>query len=507
MNCRLPIYMLLALAVPGFIASCNSDDDNKDESGQEVVITTSLAVNSFSLEKNDEVLANLDSVFFTIDLDRALVYNADSLPKGTDVSKLVVNIGLPTVSEATLSYTDVAGEQHSIDYLTTKTDSIDFSGNSVKLHLVSYNQVDSRDYEIKINVHKMVPDSLYWDKAAMRKLPTTLSAPAEQRTVELGDEVLCFTRSEQGACVASASDPSGAWNYTQVTMPANMLIGSITATEDALYAVTSAGELLVSSDKGGTWNNTSSKMTHIYGGYENKVVGVRKSDDGKYYHCTYPATTESEVSADFPVAGTSQAVTYSNKWSSSPLMIVCGGAVAGGTLSGSTWGYDGAQWGCLSSTGLPEAEGICLVPYYTYKVSAQWVATLHSTLIAIGGKLTSGECQDKVYVSIDRGLHWRVADRCMQLPDYMEPSSYAQSVVRSARLTVTRSAGAGSDWKDMSVNGLPVWYRGSQTRAVTPITEWDCPYVYLFGGDTAHHGLNASVWRGVINRMTFKPLQ
>ena len=29
---------------------------------------------------------------FTIDLERALIYNADSLPKGTDISRLLVTL-------------------------------------------------------------------------------------------------------------------------------------------------------------------------------------------------------------------------------------------------------------------------------------------------------------------------------------------------------------------------------------------------------------------------------
>ncbi len=501
MKCKLYIYMLLAAVLPGALMSCNSDDEDGDSSAEEVVITSSVGITSFSLGKDDKVLANLDSVFFTIDLANAVVYNADSLPKGTDVSKIVVNIGLPSVSAATLEYNNAAGEKESVDYLVSPLDSIDFSHGNVKLHLVSYNEVDTRDYELKINVHKMVADSLYWDRAAVRPLPTTLASPEEQHTVDLGDKVLCFTRSSEGSCVTAAEDPSGEWSNKVSHIPADVLLNSITATNDALYAVTSAGALTVSVDEGVNWNATGAHMTHILGGYENRVVGVREAG-GKYYHVTYPATTESVVSADFPVAGTSQAVTYRTEWSSQPLMIVIGGATTSGALTGSTWAYDGTGWGCLSATGLPEAEGMCLVPYFSYLVSNQWVATRHATLLAIGG-FAKNSAQTKVYISVDRGLHWRVADKCMQLPDYFPAVSYAQSVVRFTKVTETK---AGGLWREMPVNGLPVWYVGSETRAIVPITEWDCPYVYVFGGDTSS-GLNVNVWRGVINRMTFKPIQ
>ncbi len=36
---------------------------------------------------------------------------------------------------------------------------------------------------------------------------------------------------------------------------------------------------------------------------------------------------------------------------------------------------------------------------------------------------------------------------------------------------------------------------------------WDCPYIYLFGGfGSEGEVLNDSVWRGALNRLTFKPI-
>ncbi len=45
------------------------------------------------------------------------------------------------------------------------------------------------------------------------------------------------------------------------------------------------------------------------------------------------------------------------------------------------------------------------------------------------------------------------------------------------------------------------------SRASTAITSWDCPYIYMFGGESANGDINTSVWRGVVNRLEFKPLQ
>ena len=58
--------------------------------------TSTLAVSHIpesNIKPNSKLLANLDSVFFTIDLNRGLIFNADSLPKDTKITKLVPNIG------------------------------------------------------------------------------------------------------------------------------------------------------------------------------------------------------------------------------------------------------------------------------------------------------------------------------------------------------------------------------------------------------------------------------
>ena len=65
--------------------SCNSDSDSSDSE----VIYGSTQVKSFKLKANSNVLSGLDSVFFSIDLVNAQIYNADSLPFGTKTDKLV----------------------------------------------------------------------------------------------------------------------------------------------------------------------------------------------------------------------------------------------------------------------------------------------------------------------------------------------------------------------------------------------------------------------------------
>ena len=48
---------------------------------------------------------------------------------------------------------------------------------------------------------------------------------------------------------------------------------------------------------------------------------------------------------------------------------------------------------------------------------------------------------------------------------------------------------------------------GIQTLATKPITEWNVPYIYMFGGVNAEGQTLNTLYRGVINQLRFKPLQ
>ena len=122
--------------------SCNSDSDSSDSE----VIYGSTQVKSFKLKANSNVLSGLDSVFFSIDLVNAQIYNADSLPFGTKTDKLVLQISTDACSKVELNVPRKNAADTVINYLTNSTDSIDFTNGPVRLHLVSFDGKAERDY-------------------------------------------------------------------------------------------------------------------------------------------------------------------------------------------------------------------------------------------------------------------------------------------------------------------------------------------------------------------------
>lgn len=505
-----PIYAIAAMMAMTFgFAACNDDDDNEDEFVDNSGLY-SVVVNAFHLNANDSILENLDSVYFSIDLNRALIYNADSLPLGTRVDSLLVSISMSGVSKAEITMPTKTGIDTVVDYLTNSSEPINFTRGFVKLHLESSNEQNHRDYNIYVNVHKMKPDSLAWGDAAYTAYPTAIANPTAIRAVEYQSgntrKALCFSTDGSRYNVASSLNPAlRNWENATITAPANLDVNSIVSGESILYALDADHNLYSSADCGVNWTSTGTKMTHIYGVYGTKALGVNSERAGEYVYVTYPATTEQPVPEDAPVEGTSLPLTFTTEWSTDAMLMVMGGLTASGNPTGSMWAFDGNQWACTTVAPIPAASGVTLLPYFSFKVAGNWVATKYTTLFAFGGEDTDGNISRKVYMSVDRGVHWAVAGELMQLPASMPVITGAQALVFESTI---ESRALASNWKPLEMPRIPSWFTtAEQPKGIAPITSWECPYIYLFGGHLAGGSLNTSVWRGVINRLSFKPLQ
>ena len=81
----------------GAFSSCNKDSDSEVFQSP-----ANLAVTAFNL-KADTKNPGLDSAYFSIDLEHGVIFNADSLRKGTKIDKVVADITFSgTVSEAVI---------------------------------------------------------------------------------------------------------------------------------------------------------------------------------------------------------------------------------------------------------------------------------------------------------------------------------------------------------------------------------------------------------------------
>lgn len=527
MTRRFITYAVSAFVITSGLSSCNdksSDDLSTDTGMTAETLYSSTAITSFKLKDNSKVLTNLSGVFFTIDLNNAVIFNADSLPYGTNVKKLLMNIGTAGDNKIELTFIQADSlKTATVEYTTSSMDSVNFT-KPVTVKVTSVNQSYTREYSIKVNVHQVKSDSLTWGEFQYSALPGTSEGEKikSSATVEKDGRLFCYTQSgtqykRADAKANLAEGEQQSWTVNSVNFGFTPDLTSMRASDDSFYVLSTDKKLYASAD-GLSWTATGESWDYIYGSYDNHIIGV-KQDAGKYMHVAYPAPegfVSTQIPAGCPIKGTSQLLSFKNEWSEKPLAIFVGGRKADGQVSGETWGYDGSTWALLGN--LPKGhayEGVTLVPYFTFKTnSLTWTFTKQSTLFAICGRNSDGYLSSKIYISRDQGLNWHEADELMQLPSDMEKFSSAQGYVCTQYLNAPEEAAGQNAWKSVGTRELPAWWvinddatESAASRAVSPITSWECPYIYIFGGENLSYEARNQVWRGVINRLTFKPLQ
>ncbi len=468
--------------------SCKNDDDESITQ-----LSDSVRVTAFSLVKDDSVLVNLDTVFFTIDLDRGLIYNADSLPKGTDVSALVANINFDNVSEAMI-YVDKGdpAKNDTINYAFAPNDSIDFTGK-VSLKVTSESGLNVMTYSVKVNVHRIYPDSLYWTVPfGVKSLPCGKEvAVDEQKTIYYKDKVHTWIKEGETITLYTTENPYGEWNKQSLSLSFTPNWQSLQAADEELYVLSSTGELF-SSTNGVDWTTTDRTFYSLQGVWESQLLGVVK-ENGAYKHDYYPRPegyTPIPVADDFPIAGSSPMVVFDSKWGS-PQSIMVGGRTQHNVLTGATWGYDGDNWAQLDGSIQP-CEGVALFPYSSFETNEYWETTEYKTWFAIGGRGEQGVTR-AMYMTINNGNTWTEAPVSLSIPSYIKPRAYASAIVVESDY-VAQPTG----WKMMPATP---WM-----RTITRAEDYKIPHIYLFGGEDNSGRVYNEIWRGVIGRLSYPPI-
>ena len=491
---RLRGAFLLCGVLSIFLMACNSKPE--DEPGYED--STSVAVTNFRLKPDRNVMLNLDSVFFSIDLEHGIIYNADSLPMGTPVSSLVPVISYPSdCSSAVISMRGGAIREGDINYMSTPNDTVDFTGD-VTLTLRAQDGVTERSYRLKVNVHKVKPDSLTFDRQATGTLPSRLGSPLAQKSVAFGGGVLSIIEEKDRSFTLATSAKTTDWIKFPLSLPFTPDLRSLTSGENALYMLADNGDLYTSTD-GSAWAPTGKNWNGILGAYGSDLLGLRK-ENGKFFHTSlsglYP---EAEIPEGFPVTGQTNMLTLTNNWAVDPVGFITGGLTASGDGVRGTWGFDGHTWAMISTSELPELHDACAVPYFVYKqTSTIWRQTEFPVMMLFGGVLADGSLNDKTYISIDNGINWSEAPENLSLPADIPAVRMADAVILS-----TPMQGSLTDaWEDK-----PNKIRQRLNYKIEGYDiSWECPYIYIFGGMTKDDRLNDIVWRGVLARLTFMPL-
>ena len=176
MNMKLSMnkgFYLLVLSVLT-LSSCLNGDDEEQVYYYDTALTA-FKLGSLSRTMHTTSSTGEDSTYtttvagsafaFTIDQQKGLVYNVDSLPIGTDVSKVVFTATTKNSGSFVLNLRTKDGLRDSLT-VYSGTDSIDFTK---PLECRVYNQSGTayRKYMVDVRVHQQNGDDFHWAKASL----------------------------------------------------------------------------------------------------------------------------------------------------------------------------------------------------------------------------------------------------------------------------------------------------------------------------------------------------
>lgn len=470
---KFPLYLASAFLL---IASASCQEDSKYETDTDY---GSTMVKSFKLMSNSKILNNLDTIYFSIDLVRGRIFNADSLPYGTPVNRLQVSLTTDKCSAVEIHFPRPGQTDSIINYLEHSTDSIDFSNGNVRLHVVSFDRRASRDYAVEVNVHKSIADSMLWFVNDISPVPSDIPYPTATATVQLGKQLVTLTSDGSAYCLNKAANPLDPGINSSVTFPFTPRVETLTATRSSLFILADNGDLYCSAD-GCDWEACGQNWYSITAPYGDRLLGI-EFKDGAYLHVSYPARLSTPIATDFPISGNSQAISYATEWSPNAQIITLGGRKADGNTSPAVWAYDGSTWAKIANNTPMNVEGATMFPYYFCETDTNtWVTTTRSVFVALAGRQNDNTINGTTYISYDLGFNWKKAPDLMQTPPTFPATSGARAFIYNETFS---------------------------SRAIKPITEWDTPYIYLYGGYAPDGTAYPYVLKGVINRLQFKPIQ
>lgn len=482
------IFILFIPVLLWSLSSCNSDDDPLPGTG--VDFYQSIKVSHFSLAENDEVMDNLDEVFFTVDLVGRRIFNADSLPVGSKINALLANVTVPYASRL-----EVLTPADTVEY--AETDSIDFS-DWVKLRVTALNGTTTGEYDIKVNVHKIVPDSMQWSRLETSRFPVD-SLRAQKSVIREGNLYsFIHTTGSEYVLYTPASTPVS----RSVSFPFTPVLQSLQVMNDEFYMLGDNGRLYVSAD-GETWRATGTEgWVSLIGSYNDYLlVGLRNNSQGQLVHASYDGSAVSDshfpVADDFPVTGYSNIIQVENGTPLATQMSFFGGR-RDDMLRNAVWSYTPQSgWVKMTDTGfntVSPREGALFFAYNTTLDQA------YKVWFIIGGK--DVRLLKDVYTSSTSGIDWAPAGTLLSLPQEVGPRAYASVFV----LTESPFGGGGSGSMDWKTVLLPQANSAQWKNLLKRTESREVPFVYVLGGEKSPDSAYNQIWRAVINQLTFDPI-
>lgn len=272
----LAIY--LAICSTAFLCTSCFDDDEESVITYPFAALKSFSIGSFYVKTKATTSEGKDTVVakkysgsfypFIIDQKSLEVYNPDSLPMGADVTKLTTGVDCDGIA---YFYTDSTDTYE----LISSADSIDLS-KPRKLLVASTNGITLQAYTVKVNVHAVDPEVMYWQQLDAAPVSTP------QRAVLLSDKILLFGRNGDGAPVVCDYDAVNGWSSIVELTVTGLDVENVQLLAGVLYATD--GKSLYSSGNGTDWSviSADASVALLFAATNSGLWAVTTSDSIAY---------------------------------------------------------------------------------------------------------------------------------------------------------------------------------------------------------------------------------
>ncbi len=275
---KLQIRIVLFAALTLLFSSCLNDEEEEVTYYGDAAITT-FVLGTLNRTVHTTTSSGADSTYTTtvsgssykcyIDQVNRVIYNADSLPTGTDISHVLVTITAKNGGTITIKNID----SDTLTYYSS-TDSIDFSvPRTIAVYAYTGNATVHTDYTVRLNVHQKESDKFAWTaKGTYSAFENTQGMKA----YALGGRLYVFAATGGQTMLYAADEAETSWQ--QLTPDFNLTVPAADYQNTGVsggYLYLFTGGNLLRSQNGSQWQLVSKPaIARLLGGSSYALYGT-----------------------------------------------------------------------------------------------------------------------------------------------------------------------------------------------------------------------------------------
>lgn len=208
MNSKITALAVIAVATWA-VLSCTSNDSETTTYSDTAI--TNMVLGTLKRTVQTKTKANKDTTYtvrfngslYTMQIDHLnhRIYNLDSLPVGTSITKV-------TASFTTQNGGTVTRNVNGSRVVISAVDSLDYT-NGQTFTVVASNQTNVADYNVELRVHKEYADSMTW--SLVRDDVDVLKTFHSMKAESIGESIFLLGENDNGKTVVFSEDGGETW--------------------------------------------------------------------------------------------------------------------------------------------------------------------------------------------------------------------------------------------------------------------------------------------------------